>query len=241
MNLLLLAPEEIDAHAIARIGGERARHLQHVLKLTAGATLKVGIKGGLMGRAEVLEVVSEPETQYVLRVDCTEPAPAALPIHLFLALPRPNMLGRLLRDVTSLGVKQIHLFQSAKVEKSYWQTPTLFPESVERLLTEGLTQARDTIAPAIFQWRKFSEALAAAQAIEHCELVIADPFSPQAKPTFTKPVALFIGPEGGFTDDERSQLLQAGAAPLWLGSRILRVEPAVIAAIGHISAQLPLP
>lgn len=241
MNLLLLAPEEIDSHAIAFIGGERARHLQQVLKLSVGASLKVGVKGGLIGRAEVLDISGDKDALYRLRIDCSETPPAPLPIHLFLALPRPNMLGRLLRDVTSLGVKQIHLFQSAKVEKSYWQTPTLYPESIEKLVTEGLTQARDTIAPAIFQWRKFSEALTVAQAIDNCELVIADPFSPRAKPAFDKAVALFIGPEGGFTDEERLQILQVGAAPLWLGSRILRVEPAVIAAIGHISAQLPLP
>lgn len=43
-----------------------------------------------------------------------------------------------------------------------------------------------------------------------------------------------IGPEGGFTADERTQLLQAGCAPLWLGSRILRVETAVLTALGQL-------
>lgn len=45
------------------------------------------------------------------------------------------------------------------------------------------------------------------------------------------PIALLIGPEGGFTDEEVEACIQAGAIPVSLGSRILRTETASLAAL----------
>lgn len=41
---------------------------------------------------------------------------------------------------------------------------------------------------------------------------------------------IFIGPEGGFTDEERQRLCQSGGRPVRLGSSILRIETAAVAA-----------
>jgi len=43
-------------------------------------------------------------------------------------------------------------------------------------------------------------------------------------------IAIFIGPEGGFTDQEAAQAVSAGAIPFSLGERILRMETAAVAA-----------
>ncbi len=45
------------------------------------------------------------------------------------------------------------------------------------------------------------------------------------------PIALVIGPEGGFTDEEVGSCVQAGVMPVSLGPRILRAETASIAAL----------
>ncbi len=48
----------------------------------------------------------------------------------------------------------------------------------------------------------------------------------------TGPAAILIGPEGGFTPEERDQLLaRTQVTPLWLGPRILRADTAAIAAL----------
>ena len=39
-------------------------------------------------------------------------------------------------------------------------------------------------------------------------------------------IGIFIGPEGGFEEEEVEQALQAGAQPVTLGRRILRTETA---------------
>lgn len=241
MNLLLLQPADLLAADRARITDERALHIAHILKLNTGDSLRAGLINGQLGQAVITACqIEKRQASFELQLQLDQAPPAPLPVRLFLALPRPNMLGRLLRDVTSTGVKDIHLFQSAKVEKSFWQTPVLQEESIARLLHEGLTQARDTIMPTIHRHARFSEALQTAQDCG-APMVLADPFSPQTKAPAAEQCSLFIGPEGGFTEDERQQILAAGAHPLWLGSRILRVEPAVLIAIGHLSAQRALP
>jgi len=49
-----------------------------------------------------------------------------------------------------------------------------------------------------------------------------------------KPVALFIGPEGGLTDDETAAATKAGFRRIQLGPRVLRTETAPITALSII-------
>lgn len=49
-------------------------------------------------------------------------------------------------------------------------------------------------------------------------------------------LALLIGPEGGFSQEELTQILAAGFNPLCLGPRVLRTETAAIAALSVLQA-----
>ena len=55
-----------------------------------------------------------------------------------------------------------------------------------------------------------------------------------------KNVAIIIGPEGGFSDDEANELKEAGAQPVSLGKTILRTETAGPAAIAMVMYELEL-
>jgi 16S rRNA (uracil1498-N3)-methyltransferase len=51
------------------------------------------------------------------------------------------------------------------------------------------------------------------------------------------PVGLLIGPEGGFSDEERKLLLkQDFVIPISLGPRILRADTAAVAALALVQA-----
>src|SRR5262249_33954670 len=53
------------------------------------------------------------------------------------------------------------------------------------------------------------------------------------------PLAVLIGPEGGFADDERAALLRLpNVVRLALGPRILRADTAAVAALGLVQAVL---
>ena len=58
---------------------------------------------------------------------------------------------------------------------------------------------------------------------------VAESFAPGA-------AAILIGPEGGFTEDERTLVLASGATPISLGPRILRAETAALAALAAFMA-----
>ena len=74
-------------------------------------------------------------------------------------------------------------------------------------------------------------------------LIVADEAAPSASPVEQLewlrglPVGILIGPEGGFSDDERELLLKQGfVVPISLGPRILRADTAAVAALALVQA-----
>ena len=49
-------------------------------------------------------------------------------------------------------------------------------------------------------------------------------------------VVVIVGPEGGFTDEERARLVEAGASPVRLGPSVLRTSSAGMAAVSVLMA-----
>ncbi|PLW81958.1 16S rRNA (uracil(1498)-N(3))-methyltransferase [Kineobactrum sediminis] len=233
MNLLLFSAGECDTEGQLHLSGRRAQHVCQVLKARAGDQLVVGEINGLMGHAQVVAI----EPQYVqLSVTLDQRPPAKLPVSLVVALPRPKMLRRILRAAAEFGVDNIHLINSYRVEKSYWQTPVLAPDTVRDYLLQGLEQARDTMLPGVHVHKRFKpfveDDLPALMADR--EALLAHPGNvPVAPAEPTRRRLLVIGPEGGFIPYEVEKLLAAGCRQVSLGTRILRVENAVAALLGR--------
>ncbi|MDP4651237.1 MAG: 16S rRNA (uracil(1498)-N(3))-methyltransferase [Haliea sp.] len=229
MNLLLFNAGECASNGELRVTGRRAQHLRQVLQAKAGDTLQVGEVNGLMGSAELTALDQHSAT---LQVTLLHAAPPKLPITLLLALPRPKMLRRILRMVAEFGVRDIHLINSYRVEKSYWQTPVLATDTVQDALLQGLEQARDTVLPTLTlhtRFKPFVEDQLPAL-IEGRNALLAHPGKAPLAPTGLRTDTVFIvGPEGGFIPYEVEKLLAAGCRQVSLGDRILRVENAVAA------------
>ena len=51
-------------------------------------------------------------------------------------------------------------------------------------------------------------------------------------------ILLLVGPEGGFTDDERQVLTQAGWQSVQLGESVLRIETAAISLLAATQAMV---
>lgn len=117
MNLLLFEQHELHADHL-RLTGHRAKHIHTVLKLKTGDSVRIGIVNGKMGQGTITHM-EENAIELEIRLDC---APPPLPeIELILALPRPIMLQRILKQATVMGVRRFHLIRSAKVEKSFFR------------------------------------------------------------------------------------------------------------------------
>src|SRR6202043_2921377 len=76
-------------------------------------------------------------------------------VDLLLALPRPKVMRRLWAQIAALGVGQIILTNAEKVERNYFDTHILSPETYRPLLIEGLQQSRDTRLPVVSIHRQF--------------------------------------------------------------------------------------
>ncbi|NVD36259.1 16S rRNA (uracil(1498)-N(3))-methyltransferase [Marinobacter lutaoensis] len=227
MNLALLFDDDFIAEDRARLTGRRLAHLRSVLKAGTGDQVPVGRVNGRMGMGEVLRL---SDTEAELRVQLTQLPPPALPLTLVLAMPRPKMFRRVLQTCASLGVKDLWLIHSYKVEKSFWQTPWLSEPHLRENLTLGLEQARDTVMPRVQVRQRFKPfvedelpgLLAGRQGW------VAHPGTATPCPVHVNaPALLCIGPEGGFTPYEVGKLEEAGCQGVHLGPRILRVETAV--------------
>lgn len=234
MNLLLFTAADCLGDGRIRITDQRLQHLVQVLGAGVGEQLRVGELGGLSGTGKLLEI---SPAQAVLAVTLDTAPPPKLPLRLVLALPRPKMLRRILRSVAELGVAELHLIHSFRVEKSYWQTPALRPETLRRYLLQGLEQSRDTVLPALQSHRRFKpfvEDVLPGLASGRRALLAHPGDYPPCPRGLRQDTLLVIGPEGGFIPYEVERLAAAGCEVVSLGPRILRVENALSALLGRL-------
>ncbi|MEH6590162.1 MAG: 16S rRNA (uracil(1498)-N(3))-methyltransferase [Halioglobus sp.] len=227
MNLLLFtAADRTDDNCI-RLTDRRLQHLLDVHKAKIGDPVRVGEVNGSLGTGSIIDINAE---QAVLSVTTDTVPPKKLPVEIVLALPRPKMLRRILRSVAEFGTPTLHLINSYRVEKSYWQTPVLNPDTIRHYLIEGLEQAMDTMLPTVHCHKRFKPFVEDIfpSIVEGRDAILAHPgeHPPMTAGTGRRTV-LVIGPEGGFIPYEVEHFQAAGCRTVSLGPRILRVENAV--------------
>jgi RsmE family RNA methyltransferase len=234
LNLLLFCNDDrLEANTLV-IQGRRLQHLQKVHRANAGDTLRVGEIGGLTGEGKLLNITADRAT---LSISLQHSPPEKLPLRLIVALPRPKMLRRILRTVAEIGVAELHLINSYRVEKSYWQSPVLASGTTRELLLQGLEQSRDTILPLVHchpRFKPFVEDTLPALISDDRALLAHPGNSPPCPRHIEKQTTLIVGPEGGFIPYEVTSLSNAGCEVVSLGPRILRVENAINYLIGRL-------
>jgi len=227
MNLILLEATDFITARRVSLRGRRLEHIRTVNQAAIGDRLRVGLKNGEIGSGQVTSI---DDGAVELQVELTQSPPEPLPVTLLLALPRPKMLKRVLQSISSLGVKQIYLINSYRVEKSFWGSPLLQPEKIREHLLLGLEQAGDTLLPQVHLRQRFKPFVedelpdictGTRALVAHPAAECGNPLQPES------PTTLAIGPEGGFIPYEIEKLMECGFQPFSLGERILRVETAV--------------
>lgn len=236
MNLILLFKDDFKKNSNkVRLTDRRFLHVKEILKAKETDELTVGLLDGKIGKGIITSINNDSvELEVILNQDPIE----KLPLNLILALPRPIVLKRLIPAITSMGVKNIVLLNTNRVEKSYWNSPVLSASNMADLTYLGLEQAEDTIAPKVFfrqQFKPFVEDELPGF-IKGTKAFVAHPYSKNKCPSNCKQeITLLVGPEGGLIDYEIKMLEDVGFKTFNMGKRILRVETAVIALISKLS------
>ena len=240
VNLILLFDEDFTRMAPDRASGRvslvgrRREHVCSIHRAAVGDQLCVGLAGGTMGHGRVV-LLNDDSLELDVELD-TDP-PAALPVQLVLAMPRPLVLKRVLISATAMGVKKIFLIQSNRVERSFWNSKALRDGERNKPLILGLEQAKDTIVPELelrTRFRPFVEDELPA-IIKGTRALVAHPETDVPCPrALQEPVTLVMGPEGGFVPFEIEKLEAIGCSVVHLGERILRVETALPALLARL-------
>ncbi|PID76536.1 MAG: 16S rRNA (uracil(1498)-N(3))-methyltransferase [Deltaproteobacteria bacterium] len=243
MNIILLNKEEILNDTVC-LNDYRARHIIKILKPEIGSSLRVGLLGGKCGHGRVAAMQTKPP-QVSLEIVLDEEPPARPLLDLVLALPRPIMLKRILSQSAALGVGKIHLVNARRVEKSFWQASVITDGEYQKHLITGLEQGVDTRMPSVFIHRSFKgfiDDYLPDFNENYRYKITADPSGSLGLESIIRPgagrVLYCVGPEGGWVDFELDKFRQAGFDIFHLGRRILKVDTAVVALHGYISAFL---
>jgi len=227
MNLIVLKKNDFIDNENVILRERRFNHLKRVNRVKKNQKLSCGLLNGKIGKGKITTI---SDNFLGMRVSLESDPPVPLPLTLILSLPRPKMLKRIIENITSLGVKKIYLINSWRVEKSYWQTPLLNKENLEKSMILGLEQSCDTMLPEIYQRRFFTRFVK-----EELPLIAKDSMCITAHPKALKKcpssvknrTTLVIGPEGGLIDKEIATLENIGFSSFHIGQRILKVETAV--------------
>lgn len=239
MNVLLFDPEEM-AGSLLHLTAEdrRAQHLTEVLNLRQGEELRVGMINGDLGTGRVRRFT---EGCYDIEVDLSTSPVKGSGIELILALPRPIMLQRILKQATVLGVQRFHLIRSKRVHKSFFQSHVLEPSAIRDLLVQGLEQAGNTMVPEVSIHHRFKpfvedvvpEMKSSGRLLGHPEAVVSLG-GLYRENRIRGDVILAVGPEGGWIDYEVQRFTDQGFTPFSMGQQILHVDTAVVALLSQL-------
>lgn len=240
MNIILFDKEEIiDNHVF--LSDHRAKHIVKILHSEVGDSLRVGVINGNSGIGKIVRLEKKFPFTVKLAVSLTKKLINQPVVDLILALPRPIMLKRILSQVTALGVGRIYIINAARVEKSFWKSGVLEPAEYIPHLLHGLEQAVDTRLPHIkicTSFKSFVEEKLAERKVDYSNLLLAHPSVRTSLSSCIQDkkgrVLYAIGPEGGWLEYELEMFERAGMKSFSIGSRILKVDTAIVAIHGRI-------
>ncbi len=213
-------PEAGDA---VRLTEREAKHLFRTLRARGGEEVKLLDGRGKTARCRVTE---DKLLQVIELFNYSEPATK---LHLFVAPPRRQQMNVMLKQAAELGIWTI---TPILTEYCVGHRREASPERWQTVMMEGCKQSGNPFLPQLRPWQALPDALQTAQQYncmsffgEVPQFQSTDPEPPV--PRQTADIAWFVGPEGGFSEEER-QLLSAVARPFSCGRWILRVETAAI-------------
>jgi 16S rRNA (uracil1498-N3)-methyltransferase len=232
---------DLDPHAgKAALPADEARHLTRVLRLGKGDEIAVFDGRGHEFRASVAAAVRDR-----VQVDLLEqlvPVPEArIPLTLVQAVLKGDKMDAVVRDSTMMGVAAIEPLITAR---TIGRVPALESgraiERWTRIAVSSSKQCRRATVPVIGPGRSFAEWLSLGG--PGLRLILVEPAaSAGSEESFhfleaNAPAAmsLLVGPEGGWTPEERQQAEADGCVPVTLGALTFRADAIALAALAIV-------
>ena len=223
----------------AVLSGTEAGHMLRSLRLSVGDSFHAFDEDGNRYRMRILEATSRSLRAEVLETFPPEPPPPVA-VTLLVGLPKADKMDFILEKATELGVSRVIPFRSSRT------IPRVEPADArkrllrwERVALAAAKQCGSGRPPEVSALIPYAEALRVAGGHDNRVIFYEGEGTFSLKRVLAgmppgKSVALIIGPEGGFSQDEVREAVAAGCRCAGLGSRILRVETAALAVLAMV-------
>jgi 16S rRNA (uracil1498-N3)-methyltransferase len=240
-NRFFVATSDFEGDRV-RLSREQAHQVRQVLRLRSGDTIVVLDDRG-MEYEVTLTTVSQSETVGQITSSREAPGEPTVRLTLFQSLLVREKFEWVLQKATEIGVAQIVPVLTARSLVRTKQIEENKLDRWRRIVVEAAEQSHrgriPKIEPAILFGDVFSRfvgfdrfliAAPSHTATLHDALLGIGREAPS--------IALMIGPEGGFTNEEVAVAREKGAVAVGLGPRILRTETAAVVASALVLYEL---
>lgn len=217
----------------ATLTGDEARHAASAQRLRVGDEIALFNGRGTQGWGTITTIKARARTVEVRIARCqTVAAPA--PLQLYCALPKGERQAVLVDMATQLGMTR---FTPLLCARSVAKPSANAIERWRRIALEACKQSRRFYLPEFCPAATPAQALAGIANRGSGTIWVAHPGARATEvgrlPAESQAVAIFVGPEGGFTDDEVAQLVGPHVTMVTTGREILRIETAAVALLAH--------
>lgn len=230
--LVPVTPRPGDELALAEAD---ARHLTRVVRRRVGDGVEVIGADGAVWPAVV--VATAPEVRVRIREDGPRPRPAGVRVTLHQGLIEWGRMDTVVEKAVELGASEVVVFASARARRvpdaAAWERRR---ERLARVAAAAARQCGRAPVPAVRGLVPFD---AITDGLEGEGFLIdprGDAALQAASGVPSEPVALVVGPEAGFSDDEVAAARAAGLAVRHLGPTVLRAETAAVAALALVAS-----
>jgi 16S rRNA (uracil1498-N3)-methyltransferase len=220
----------------AALVGEHAAHLARTLRARVGQEFEVAC-GDQVRRATVASVADD-RVEFTLGAEISSNAVA--PITLLLAVFKFDRMEWAIEKCTELNVATIVPVITRRTEKHLALAAEKRAERWRRIAREASQQSRRAAPPKVENPIQLAEALRIDGSLR---VVLAEnergvTLNERLQARDIDSLALAIGAEGGWTEEELRSFADSGWTAASLGNTILRAETAAIAAMAIATANL---
>jgi RsmE family RNA methyltransferase len=210
---------------------EVLKHLTQTIKVKMGDVLKVTILNRGIGKAKILEINPQFIKLEILQITkCHSPW-----FDLIVGVSRPQTMKKILEHATTFGANSFHFYQAALSEKSYLTSKIYESDSMSEITKLGLAQSTIYANTPDLKLYPYNPAkhFESYQQKFILDLNGKHTFLNE-QIDFSKPIALSVGPERGFIQEDLDYFKTAGFKSIKISSTVLRVEHAIYSAISQL-------
>lgn len=230
--------DALEVGKLLKLDREASNHLSRVLRLKAGNPV-ILFNGDGVDYHGVIEVIERNQVSVHLKDRNTVNVESPLHIHLYQGVSRGDKMDLTLQKGVELGIKEFTPLLTercgVKLDPKRWEKKV---QHWEKVIQSACEQCGRSTLPKLNPVVDLSSALEQTDSSHHFFL------HPDAKHSFsaysdaepTGSIALWVGPEGGFSDKEIEQALNNNITAVQLGPRVLRTETAALAAVSVMNS-----